>query len=201
MMSAKEMFEKLGYEYIDTRFGPYYQDERNISKGEFKEISFIEKDDICYHTVKASYGNGIPKDLTMDELKAIIRQCKELGWLEEEKKTETNIEHYFEYLSIVGSNGFALVNGRCAQCSDTHCSECDFRGDCIKKKFIWLASPYEKPTYKLTKFEKELLECYSDIYSFKVFNSLNGMKEKGYFKGIDDNELIGDILAKCEVVG
>lgn len=49
--------------------------------------------------------------------------------------------------------------------------------------------------------EKELLECYSDVYSFKVFNSLNGMKEKGYFKGIDDNELIGDILAKCEVVG
>lgn len=44
-------------------------------------------------------------------------------------------------------------------------------------------------------------ECYSDVYSFKVFNSLNGMKEKGYFKGIDDNELIGDILAKCEVVG
>ena len=42
---------------------------------------------------------------------------------------------------------------------------------------------------------------YSDVYSFKVFNSLNGMKEKGYFKGIDDNELIGDILAKCEVVG
>lgn len=59
---------------------------------------------------------------------------------------------------------------------------------------------YTKPTYKLTKFEKELLECYSDVYSFKVFNSLNGMKEKGYFKGIDDNELIGEILAKCEVV-
>lgn len=26
------------------------------------------------------------------------------------------------------------------------------------------------------------------------------MKEKGYFKGIDDNEIIGDILAKCEVI-
>ena len=35
--------------------------------------------------------------------------------------------------------------------------------------------------------EKELLECYSDVNSFKLFNSLNGMKEKGYFKGIDDN--------------
>lgn len=44
------------------------------------------------------------------------------------------------------------------------------------------------------------MDCDSDIYSFKVFNSLNGMKEKGYFKGIDDNEIIGDILAKCEVI-
>nr|UVX43808.1 MAG: hypothetical protein [Bacteriophage sp.] len=26
------------------------------------------------------------------------------------------------------------------------------------------------------------------------------MKEKRYFKGIDDNELIGEILAKCEVI-
>lgn len=64
----------------------------------------------------------------------------------------------------------------------------------------WLKQPHKKPVYKLTKFEKELLQCYSDIYSFKVFNSLNGMKEKGYFKGIDDNEIIGDILANCEVI-
>lgn len=62
-----------------------------------------------------------------------------------------------------------------------------------------LASHHKKPAYKLTKFEKELLQCYSDIYSFNVFNSLNGMKEKGYFKGIDDNETIGDILADCEI--
>lgn len=80
-MNAREMFKKLGYEYIDTTFGPYYQDDRNISKGEFKEISFIEKDDVRYHTVKASWGNGIPKDITMDELKAINKQCDELGWI------------------------------------------------------------------------------------------------------------------------
>ena len=70
-----------------------------------------------------------------------------------------------------------------------------------EKTADWLKQTHEKPVYKLTKFEKELLECYSDVYSFKVFNSLNGMKEKGYFKGIDDNELIGEILAKSEVVG
>lgn len=58
----------------------------------------------------------------------------------------------------------------------------------------------QKPVCKLTKFEKELLQCYPDTNSFKLFNSLNGMKKKGYFKGIDDNEIIGDILEKSEVV-
>lgn len=120
-----------------------------------------------------------------------------------EEKVETNLDHHFEYLSTVGLGGFARVNGRLTKCLDTGCRECDFSGNCNcnKKRLRWLKQPYKKPTYKLTKFEKELLECYSDIYSFRVFNSLMGMKGKGYFKGIDDNEIIGDILANCEVVG
>lgn len=98
----------------------------------------------------------------------------------------------------------AVVKGRPKLCYKTNCNDCDFKINqigCRNKVKDWLKQTHEKPVYKLTKFEKELLECYSDVYSFKVFNSLNGMKEKGYFKGIDDNELIGDILAKCEVVG
>lgn len=119
-----------------------------------------------------------------------------------EEKQETNYEHYKD--KILEDFGFtlALVGGKPYQCSNVNCSDCEFSTGhgCGEKMKEWLNKPYEKPTYKLTKFEKELLECYSDIYSFKVFNSLNGMKEKGYFKGVDDNELIGDILAKCEVV-
>lgn len=192
-MNAEQMFEELGYRRSTDIDAIAYSGKLDCAFYHF-DITFdlLEKE----IAIDSNMKNVIENDL----LQAIIQQVKELGWLEEEKKTETNIEHYFEYLSMVGSNGFALVNGRCTQCSDTHCSECDFRGDCIKKKFIWLASPYEKTTYKLTKFEKELLQCYPDIYSFKVFNSLNGMKEKGYFKGIDDNEIIGDILANCEVI-
>lgn len=34
----------------------------------------------------------------------------------------------------------------------------------------------------------------------KEYKEAFGMKEKGYFKGIDDNELIGEILAYCEVI-
>lgn len=119
-----------------------------------------------------------------------------------EEKAETNYEYYKDEIIEKSNLFFALVDGKPHQCSDVSCCNCGFSTGhgCREKIEEWLKSPYKKPVYKLTKFEKELLECYSDVYSFKVFNSLNGMKEKGYFKGIDDNELIGEILAKCEVV-
>ena len=119
-----------------------------------------------------------------------------------EEKQETNYEYYKDEIIEKSNLFFALVDGKPHQCSDVSCCNCGFSTGhgCREKIEEWLKSPYKKPVYKLTKFEKELLECYSDVYSFKVFNSLNGMKEKGYFKGIDDNELIGEILAKCEVV-
>jgi hypothetical protein len=119
-----------------------------------------------------------------------------------EEKSETNYEHYED--EIIENSGFqfSLVDGKPNQCNGVSCCNCGFSTGhgCREKIEEWLKSPYKKPVYKLTKFEKELLQCYSDIYSFKVFNSLNGMKEKGYFKGIDDNEIIGDILGNCEVI-
>lgn len=121
-----------------------------------------------------------------------------------EIKQETNFEHYKDEILECCIDNLAVVKGRPKLCYKTNCNDCDFKINqigCRNKVKDWLKQTHEKPVYKLTKFEKELLECYSGIYSFKVFNSLNGMKEKGYFKGIDDNELIGDILTKCEVVG
>ena len=120
-----------------------------------------------------------------------------------EKKQETNLDYYKDEILENCIDNLAVVKGRPKLCYKTNCNDCDFKINqigCRNKVKDWLKQTHEKPVYKLTKFEKELLECYSDIYSFKVFNSLNGMKEKGYFKGVDDNELIGDILAKCEVV-
>lgn len=122
----------------------------------------------------------------------------------QDEKKETNLEHFKDEIIEDYSQNLAVVKGRPTLCYKTNCNDCDFKINqigCRNKAKEWLKHPHKKPTYKLTKFEKELLECYSDVYSFKVFNSLNGMKEKGYFKCIDDNELIGDILAKCEVVG
>ena len=124
-----------------------------------------------------------------------------------EEKQETNLDYYkdeiLECCLKNSAEALAVVKGRPKLCYKTNCNDCDFKISqigCHKKVIDWLKQPHEKPVYKLTKFEKELLQCYPDIYSFKVFNSLNGMKEKGYFKGIDDNEIIGDILAKCEVI-
>lgn len=121
-----------------------------------------------------------------------------------EEKVETNFEHYKDEILEECSQNLAVVKGRPTLCCETNCNDCDFKINqigCRETVKYWLKQPYIKPVYKLTKFEKELLECYSDECSFKLFNSLNVMKEKGYFKGIDDNEPIGDILAKSEVVG
>lgn len=78
--TAKEMFEKLGYK-LDTQdeysilyckdildkntFG-YIDSEMIYFEEEFNNIYFTNKD--C---------------LTMEELRAINKQCKELGWLDE----------------------------------------------------------------------------------------------------------------------
>ena len=93
------------------------------------------------------------------------------------------------------------MHGKVKNCCDVGCAFCTFgKANCDKERFKWLASPYKKPPYKLSQFEYDLLKSYSDIYSFNAFNSLSGMKEKGYFKGIDDNKKIGDILDNCEVI-
>lgn len=45
-----------------------------------------------------------------------------------------------------------------------------------------------------------MLELYKSKYSFKLSNALRGMKEKGYFRSVDENAKIEDILENCEVV-
>lgn len=117
-----------------------------------------------------------------------------------EEKVETNLEHYFDELLKTGGR-YAFVNGKIKHCWGTRCCDCAFNGgNCNKEKIKWVASPYEKPTYKLTQFEYDLLQLYKGKYSFKLSNSLRGMKEKGYFRSVDENAKIEDILESCEVI-
>ena len=128
---------------------------------------------------------------------------KELGWLEEEKqktKEETNFEHFFEDLLKTGGR-YAFVNGKIKHCWNTRCCDCAFKGgNCHGEKIKWLASPYEKKTYKLTQFEYDLLQHFSVDFKFKEMGLLKEMKEKGHFKNINGDELIKDILESCEVI-
>ena len=204
-MEARKMFEELNLEQIrnDDNYIEYVRN----GLGGYISILFS----LRWKSIKSTYGYQVRgtnyHEIPLDELKAIIQQCKELGWLEDEKqeiRQKTNIEHYYEYLSEVGLGGFALVNGRCTKCLGTSCSECDFSGgDCCNKRLIWLASPYRKK-YKLTKFENDLLQSYLkgclSKRTFKSVLTLNVMKEKGYFKGVDENETIDEILKNCEVI-
>ena len=120
-----------------------------------------------------------------------------------EERAEMNFEHYFEYLSKLKMSNFALIDGRFTKCSDTSCSECDFNGDCIEGKFRWLKQPYKKLTYKLNEFEFDLIQTYLDCHEsckFSEFKQLIELKDKGYFKNVDKNELIKDIIENCEVI-
>lgn len=201
-MNAKEMFEEQRYKRNEENDEiTYFQ---RFGNGYFRITFDLSKEEI---TIVTDIENIIESDL----LQAIIQQVKELHWLDEKTEIKearnsevTNLEYYKDEILENCLESLAVVKGRPKLCYKTSCNDCDFKlvqKECHNKVKDWLKQVHKKPTYKLTKFEKELLECYSDVYSFKVFNSLNGMKEKGYFKGIDDNEIIGDILANCEVVG
>ena len=117
-----------------------------------------------------------------------------------EEKVETNLDHYFEDLLKTGGR-YAFVNGKIKHCWNTRCCDCAFKGgNCHGEKIKWLASPYEKQTYKLTQLEYDLLQHFSVDFKFKEMGLLKEMKEKGHFKNINGDELIKDILESCEVI-
>ena len=201
-MSAKEMFEEQRYKRNEGNDEITYL--QRFGSGYFRITFDLSKEEIAIDT---NMENVIESDL----LQAIIQQVKELHWLEEKVEIKeatnpevTNLEYYKDEILENCIENLAVVKGIPKSCSKTNCNDCDFKINqigCRETAKYWLKQPYKKLTYKLTKFEKELLECYSDKCSFKLINSLNAMKEKGYFKGINEDETIEDILANCEVVG
>lgn len=120
-----------------------------------------------------------------------------------EEKQETNLDHYFEDLLKTGGR-YAFVNGKIKHCWGTRCCNCAFKGEnCNGEQIKWLASPYEKPTCKLTKFEYDLLNAHKDSGMQKCLSNyrpLLELNEKGYFKDVDTNISIREILGNCEVI-
>lgn len=205
-MTAREMFEGIGYKlseaYSEDTLISYFDGKKNIT------IEFCIKD----KRFRKAKGVFDCVNISIPELKAIHKQCEELGWLEKEKqeiKQESNFEHYKDGIIELCVDNLAISKGKVVECVAISCSECDFadkNGNCIDSHEIinWLKQPYKNPTYKLTKFENDLLQSYLkgclSKHTFKSVLTLNVMKEKGYFKGVDENATIKDILADCEVI-
>ena len=121
-----------------------------------------------------------------------------------EEKSETNLEFYYDDLLEEGFSDFAVVNGKIKSCLCVSCDKCEFKKkDCSKDRITWLLSQRKKPKYKFTQFEYDLINTYSHVDDRCKFNGcyqLKSLKEKGYFKNVDKNELIKDIIENCEVV-
>lgn len=125
-----------------------------------------------------------------------------------EEKKETNFEHYKDEIIEVYIEDLAISKGRMTQCCEILCSECGFadeNGDCIGHCRIieWLKKPYQKQTYKLTKFEFDLIKTFDHCKECCLLNEIECLKklrEKGYFNGIDPFTKVNDIIDNCEVI-
>lgn len=81
-MTAREMFERIGYERNADEIGFYVEDD-------FEYLIYDEEGDrsikFWAEEKKIELHGDDPYEyvyLKMEDLKAIIKQCEELGWLE-----------------------------------------------------------------------------------------------------------------------
>jgi hypothetical protein len=74
--TADEMFEELGYEKSFKPFDyiKYYKDDDNVF-----HFNYISQD-----FNKSGEYDGMCDDITMQELQAINKKCKEMNWLGDE---------------------------------------------------------------------------------------------------------------------
>lgn len=110
-------------------------------------------------------------------------------------------EDLFCELAFICKTGERCEGFKYERCSEG-CGGCQFRN--IRNAIDYLLQEHKEPI-KLKQWEKDLISLFdkdnSKDYSFSLFFSLNGLKEKGYFKGITDTSMkIEDILKNCEVV-
>lgn len=202
-MNAEQMFKEIGYKQVrnDSCLIKYEQ----FINGNCIQITFT----LLLKKVMATYGyqtsGSYAHDITSDEFRAIVQQEKELGWVEEEK-VETNLDHYKDEILECCIDHLAVVKGIPKPCSKTDCNVCDFltiQKDCHEIAKEWLKQPYKKLTYKLNKFEFDLLNAHKDSGMQKCISNyrpLLELHEKGYFKDIDTSTPIHEILDNCEVV-
>lgn len=159
---------------------------------------------------KEASENQCMGDLCRENFKQLAEWLEELKRYREqykEQNQETNLDHFQQEILEKGLWNLAVVKGRPERCDHTRCSDCELSKDrsrgCHEKVMNWLKQPRKAPAIKLTKFEIDLLQSCSQVYSpeyqFKSITFLTEMREKGYFKGVNRDATIEDILANSEI--
>lgn len=198
-MKAEEMFEKLGYKRR-AGFESICYVYKNEDTADFEIIFDLKSKKIHTH------GACSDKSISMDELKAIYKQCEELDWIDE--KICTNFEDetsgfwcsncgiYLDDLNeiVIPENCKGNVNQdeyELRYCPNCGCKIVDYEHFAKKAK------------YKVTRFEFDLLNTYkfcSDSCKFRDCTQLRELKVIGYFKDVDADAKIRDILWNCGVI-
>lgn len=166
-------------------------------------------DEAIARTKEASK-NQCMSDLCRENFKQLAEWLEELKQYREQYKEpnqETNLDHFQQEILEKGLWNLAVVKGRPERCDRVKCIDCELSKDrsrgCHAKVMDWLKQPRKAPAIKLTKFEQDLLQScsqgYSPEYQFKNINSLTEMRKKGYFKGVDRDATLEDILANSEI--
>lgn len=76
-MTAKELFEELGYEYYeDDGFNCYKKEKRRLIEPDYISFDRLEREVFMLNSSKNS--NGVILDMKL--LQAINKQVEELGW-------------------------------------------------------------------------------------------------------------------------
>lgn len=159
---------------------------------------------------KEASENQCMSDLCRENFKQLAEWLEELKQYKEqykEQNQETNLDHFRHEILENCLWNLAVVKGRPKRCDRINCIDCEFNKDrskrCHEKAIKWLEQPYKAPAIKLTNFEIDLLQScsqgYSPEYQFKNINSLTEMRKKGYFKGVDRDATLEDILANSEI--
>lgn len=156
---------------------------------------------------KEASENQCMSDLCRENFKQLAEWLEELKQYREQNQ-ETNLDHFQQEILEKGLWNLAVVKGRPERCDHTKCIDCELSKDrsrgCHEKVMEWLEQPYKNSAIKLTKFEIDLLQSYlkSSLlsgYEFKSIAILKRMKGKGYFKDVDEDATIEDILADCDI--
>lgn len=159
---------------------------------------------------KEASENQCMSDLCRENFKQLAEWLEELKQYREqykEQNQETNLDHFKHEILENCMWSLAVAKGKPTRCDRISCSDCEFSKDrpkgCHEKAMEWLKQPRKAPANKLTKFEKDLLQSYlkgvlggHELRSIPV---LSRMKGKGYFKGVDRDATIEDILANSEI--